>query len=59
MNTGRGHNTRLHMQMNILRGCIMWPDAIYQKAMELSYIKMALSLYDQALKKIKKRKARL
>lgn len=48
--------------MNILHGRIMWPDAICQKAVEkaveLSYIKMALSLYDQALKKKKLKKER-
>ena len=43
---------RLYMQMNILLRCITCSDPIYHKDME-SHVKMALSLYDEALKKKK------
>lgn len=45
---------RLYMQMNILLCCITCSDPIYQKDMD-SHVKMALSLYDEAFKKKKKR----
>ena len=40
---------RSYVQMSILRGCVICSDPLYQKAMGLSYIKRAFSLYDQAL----------